>query len=483
MVKFFQTKNFVWDMHADVNNAGVAEGMRYMGRQVIGQSNRNAGEPRTEPIRIRHLIATISHTRFDVGELRLVPGAPREIAQTMTSGEPIPGVLARVVPFLGPLRMEKVTFRPLAAGFTIALLFSSILDNARGESPPSLPTVLKAEPMPAWNAKFAGEKGWIGGDGAYSTPLDARRVLWLFGDTLVGEVKQGRRDGAAMVNNTLGVQNGREGKIRFYWGKPKEGKPAAIFRPADGKGWFWPQAALRVGERLFVFLPQIDKTKEGGVFGFRHIGQWLAVVDNPDDEPAAWRVKQQKLPFVSFEKETVRSWGSALLQADGHIYIYGYAERDKKIGARKLLVARVAMEKLADFSAWRFRTADGWSERAAEATPLAGGLATEFSVGRMANRKQYALVYTENGLSDRIVARFAGAPAGPWSAPLELYKCPETGKDKGVFCYAAKAHPWAAGESELIIGYCTNVWEFARLFREAKVYRPQFVRVKLQAAK
>jgi uncharacterized protein (DUF1501 family) len=148
------TTNFVWDMHADVNNAGVAEGMRYMGRpldhvvsafledvamrglsekillvvcgemgrtprinkkggrdhwgnlaplllaggglkmgQVIGQSNRNAGEPASEPIRIRHLIATILHVLFDVGELRLVPGAPREIAQTMTSWEPIPGLL------------------------------------------------------------------------------------------------------------------------------------------------------------------------------------------------------------------------------------------------------------------------------------------------------------------------------------------------------------------------------------------------------
>jgi uncharacterized protein (DUF1501 family) len=147
------TTNFVWDMHADVNNAGVAEGMRYMGRpldhavsafledvearglseqillvvcgemgrtprinknggrdhwgnlgplmlaggglkmgQVIGQSNRQAGEPQTEPIRIQNLIASVLHTLFDVGELRLVPGAPREIAQTMTAWELIPGL-------------------------------------------------------------------------------------------------------------------------------------------------------------------------------------------------------------------------------------------------------------------------------------------------------------------------------------------------------------------------------------------------------
>src|SRR5207237_9489921 len=123
------TTNFVWDMHADVNNAGVAEGMRYMGLpldhavsafvedvhargldekillvvcgevgrtprinkkggrdhwgnlgplllsggglrmgQVIGRSDRNAGEPASNPVRIQNLIATILHTLFDVGE-------------------------------------------------------------------------------------------------------------------------------------------------------------------------------------------------------------------------------------------------------------------------------------------------------------------------------------------------------------------------------------------------------------------------------
>jgi hypothetical protein len=62
--------------------------------QVIGQSDRHAGGPQSDPVRIPNLLATILHTLFDVGELRLVPGAPREIAQTMTSWEPIPGLLS-----------------------------------------------------------------------------------------------------------------------------------------------------------------------------------------------------------------------------------------------------------------------------------------------------------------------------------------------------------------------------------------------------
>lgn len=147
------TTNFVWDNHADVNNAGVAEGMRYcgvpldhavsafiedleargltnkillvccgeMGRtprlnknggrdhwgnlaplllyggglksgQVIGQSTRDAGEPQTEPVRLNNLVATIMHTLFDVGELRVTRGVPNEVMRAATAADPIVGL-------------------------------------------------------------------------------------------------------------------------------------------------------------------------------------------------------------------------------------------------------------------------------------------------------------------------------------------------------------------------------------------------------
>lgn len=147
------TTNFVWDMHSDVNNAGVEEGMRYMGvpldyalsafiedlydrgldrkimlvacgemgrtprinanggrdhwgalapllitggglrmGQVIGQSTRDAGEPATNPQRIPNLVSTILHSVFDIGQLRLVPGLPRELTQQLVAADPIPGL-------------------------------------------------------------------------------------------------------------------------------------------------------------------------------------------------------------------------------------------------------------------------------------------------------------------------------------------------------------------------------------------------------
>ena len=44
--------------------------------QVIGRSTANAGEPATEPVTAKHLVATIMHTLFDVGEVRTARGIP-----------------------------------------------------------------------------------------------------------------------------------------------------------------------------------------------------------------------------------------------------------------------------------------------------------------------------------------------------------------------------------------------------------------------
>ena len=148
------TTNFVWDMHADINNAGVEEGMRYMGLpfdhavsafledvharglsddillvtsgemgrtpkinnrggrdhwgglaplmlaggglamgQVVGQSTRTVAEPLSEPIEIPNLVSTIMHTMVDVGRLRATRGVPADVLRAAEGGPPIPGLL------------------------------------------------------------------------------------------------------------------------------------------------------------------------------------------------------------------------------------------------------------------------------------------------------------------------------------------------------------------------------------------------------
>src|SRR5262245_52956792 len=107
-------------------------------------------------------------------------------------------------------------------------------DGRGAPSGPAVPTVLKADTAPEWHKKFAGKEGWIGGDGVYSVVLGPKRVLWLFGDTILGTVKDGKRTGATMVNNTIAIQAGpgKDAAVRFVAGKSQDGKAAAFFTPA-----------------------------------------------------------------------------------------------------------------------------------------------------------------------------------------------------------------------------------------------------------
>ena len=141
----------VWDMHADGNNLNMIDGMEAVGRTydhavatfvqdleergltddillvccgemgrtprinkrggrdhwsrlsplvlhgggirpgVIGQSKRDGSEPATDSLNPSHLISTILHTVFDVGELRLLRALPSDVAE-LAQANPIPGI-------------------------------------------------------------------------------------------------------------------------------------------------------------------------------------------------------------------------------------------------------------------------------------------------------------------------------------------------------------------------------------------------------
>ena len=144
------TTNFVWDMHADKNNATMTEGMGYVGApfdhavsafiedvesrglsekillvccgemgrnpvmnknagrdhwgkiaplliyggglkmgQVIGRSNKNGGEPASSPILMENLTATILQSLLDMKEVRVMDGLSNDVLTAMTVPRPI----------------------------------------------------------------------------------------------------------------------------------------------------------------------------------------------------------------------------------------------------------------------------------------------------------------------------------------------------------------------------------------------------------
>ena len=95
--------------------------------------------------------------------------------------------------------------------------------------------------LPEYDALFTRTEGWTGADGAYSLPLTDKVTLWLFGDTWIGPVVDGRHKDATMINNSIALQTGKDpatASVKFYWRKTQQGKPAAFFLPDDGNGFF-----------------------------------------------------------------------------------------------------------------------------------------------------------------------------------------------------------------------------------------------------
>lgn len=353
----------------------------------------------------------------------------------------------------------------------------------------------KCEPAPEMNVLFQQRAGWIGGDGAYSASLRpansasspdnrsvaSQRTLWLFSDTWVGKIENGHRTEATIVNNTAAIQSdvGDAAKIKFFIRRDAADQPTALIAPSDGRGWFWLQAAQQQDGKLYIFLAQIEKNGEPGVFGFRQIGQWLGVVDNPDAEPTAWHITQQRLPNCVFSPARVRCFGAAVLPVGDDLIVYGIDEdRAGSDLKRRLIVAKAPAAKLSDLAAWQYFDGVTWQQDAHESAQLADGLATEFSVSWLPEIRQYVLVYTENGMSPNILARTAAQPEGPWSEPVAIYKCPDAVDEKRVFCYAAKAHPELSGSGDLLISYATNSTDFQQVASDARLYWPRFVRLK-----
>lgn len=341
------------------------------------------------------------------------------------------------------------------------------------------------ETVPAFDAVFNRTDGWTGGDGVFSVRLDQGTVLWLFSDTWIGPVVDGRHKGAQLVNNTVALQRGpgpKKENVKFYWGKNPEGKPEALIKPADGVGWFWIFDGVMSQGRLYLFLMQIVKTDSKEVFGFKQVGTWLGEIENPLDEPDQWQVRQYKIPYGHYAKGGNTFFGSALMKEPESIYIYGAREDwSKGFGGRSMIVASVSSSvPMSDFSAWRFYAQGRWKTQMKELAKLFKGTATEYSVSYQPGIKRYVAIYTENGMSKNILMRTASGPTGPWSKPRAVFECPEVDWDDAYFCYAAKGHPEISSEDELIVTYICNSLDFGKMVNDARIYRPRFLRVKFE---
>lgn len=346
-------------------------------------------------------------------------------------------------------------------------------------------------PDPRWESLFTRTSGWTGADGAATIPLPGRRSLWLFGDSWIGPIIDGRpAPGSAMVNNTIAVHaHGGNAAIppatdaiEFLWSAADPERPAAWAVPAQPNEWFWPFGGGLVApnpeggpDRLLLFFTRIARRDDSNsIWNFAARGSSLIIIPNPHDPPARWNQQQHTLTTLQPGGREI-IWGAAALPdpASSSLLIYGI-DSTKSLN-RTLLLARAPAATIHRFDTWSFRAGDDWSPDLSRATPVTTNVAPELSIHRLGER--YLMIYSQPPLGAGILARTAPAPEGPWSEPVDVYTCPEPAEDRRRFTYAAKAHPELSARGELLISYCVNSTDFADIVAHADAYRPRFIRV------
>lgn len=361
-----------------------------------------------------------------------------------------------------------------------------------------------------WEAAFTRTSGWTGGDVAASVDLGDGRTLWLFGDSWFGAAAEGRHlPGSIMVNNSIAVSTERNSEIRleFFSGPTDaEGRPTAWIAPAPPvvlpdateRTWYWPSGAVAVlpgpdgARRLAIFLFHVRRIDDrSSVWNFESAGSAVAIVSNMDAPVPNWRVEQSAIPHAISSRASRESgapetnWGNAVwLDPDGEfLYIYGVREQPPM--NKQLILARTVPRAVEQFDQWRFYAGnDQWSTKSADAAPIAGAMVTEFTVQTWpaGPKPLLIMVQSEALFGRRILLRTTRRPEGPWSDPVPVYTVPDVEKDRDYFTYAAKGHPHLSPPGALLITYLVNSHDFAKMFNDASIYRPRFIRVPLAPA-
>lgn len=363
---------------------------------------------------------------------------------------------------------------------------------------PDGPAQALLDPYPAEHGP-----SWLGGDVATSIRLADDRWVWIFGDTLLGEVRVRCRDGlaycdrrvsgsdAGMIANSAGTMvRGRDGAlwpVVKYWRTDAAGAPAPVFS-APGDGFLWPLAGARVGGVLLVAA-----NRHTFASGLSPIANLLLRVWNPDAPPDAWLYDTHELDGFRAATDTAPavSWTTALVPHGEQLYLLG--SRDVGPDARTV-VARLDVRGLAEGDwaphleylrddaggepVWdarldvsRLRVIDGLpgtSEATVDAAPGIGWYS--FQVPPLGYEIR---LYTADDL------------LGPWQDRGVVYELPDAWRatqgpcaeaeakrvravadgaplppacDPRYAAYAAKAHPELAPGGGFAVSYNVNTW-------------------------
>ena len=376
---------------------------------------------------------------------------------------------------------------------------------------------------PGKGLQSAGAPAWTGGDSTYSLLLRNGDTAFFFSDSYIAESPKTKGDGTVTrfatglrtteincsppicdppassfnARNSIVVLDRERKHMRLLAGPGNEnGLSTSFFKdPASGLNFWMGDAILlpkggKAKQRLFVFLHKFDSK----------LAFHGAAVSELDPKTLAIRktIAVTNLPNLSIH------WGTAMLEDDGQLYIYGKGTR---AGRKQMFVARtnaaVSIEQLADTSNWTAWNGQSWSSDVTAVVPIipeSDGISDEFNVVRFKinGKTTYMFAGIDSTVpwgSWRDITLYSScSPEGPFTGKHVVYAMPESnsftvpGLAPGVklrehlVVYNPHIHPQFSGSGGLLISYNLNRTHNAdSIYIDG--YRPRFIYVPVAGLK
>ena len=375
------------------------------------------------------------------------------------------------------------------------------------------------------------EKGWLGGDGVYTTTFPDGNSFWSFGDSFFGLATEFRNNGRPtnLPRNAAMIQTGEDSwrdfvvlneycstnpnnQDLYYKGKTWLVHPDSEFTQAqidngsnESDHFYWPGdgAVIKRGGKPIFQL--IWGAIHGEMVGDGRVVAEYSLEGKPGDPGymKLLRVVDSTGKDVTHASPTYwpSSYGSGVMEGDdGHIYLYGSIGTSYGLGAVPI-IARTQTYDLT--STWEYYIKSPGGEWAwqTEVPTTAEMQRSDIAKGEWVTNPsvfkygKYYYMCTQIMLDSPIYIYQASKPWGPFINRKELYVIPK----EHTVTYNCFVHPQFSRTGELVISYNMNpgdivtytkksdgtveehnnngFWRNFNAWGSSDLYQPHFIRV------
>jgi hypothetical protein len=311
------------------------------------------------------------------------------------------------------------------------------------------------------------------GDLASITGLADGRRFFALGDTAYYNLNPNGSAGplAGFGHNSAWVQSG---PCFTLLDRSGPGLRSWLVPPQRDGSFYWSGASVAVGPRLYLFVQRLILNRPFGT----SLGAAVAVFGLPS-------VKLARIWPIPWSAQRV--YGSTAVYDDG--YIYAYASQRETCGmcfSSDLYVARVPESRIAQPSAWQYRSGSSWTSNPRAATSPLPGVISSVNVQRYGNG--FLLVTKPLGIfGPNVEAWWAPNPEGPWQDFGTVFTVPNPPPSyvpglvyRQAYTYNPVVNtdaPFANGR--LLASYNVNTFLPAEAQRDGRLAGPRFLSVSL----